>query len=42
MSKEKEKGDNVPYKSHNHITKEGSFFQLDLELGGFVGWVICL
>ena len=38
----KKKGDKVPYKSHNYIIKEGSFFQLDLKLGGFVGWVICL
>ena len=33
MSKKKEKRDNIPYKSHNYITEEGSFFQLDLELG---------
>ena len=44
MSKkeEKRKGDKIPYKSHNYITRQDSFLQLDLKLGSFVGWVICL
>ena len=35
----KKKGDKVLYKSYNYITKEDAFFQLDLKLGGFVGWL---
>ena len=37
----KKRGDKIPYKSHNYITKEGSPFQFNLKLGGLVNWVIC-
>ena len=40
MSKEK-RGEQIPCKSLNCITKENSFFQLNLKLGSFIGWVIC-
>ena len=40
MSKEK-RGEQIPCKSLNCITKENSFFQLNLKLGSSVGRVIC-